>query len=246
MKLRFKTAGLKLVLFKNTEAASEWIKIQVTPVKNNNLHGVDWACDVPEVLPLYISDLIELLAKQTPCVQTQTAGCSDKGPDPYLAPVSHWCNPIATSHFALDLLLLLRLVSTLGPKFPCENQQREESQRGGKGSIFHLTPSESWLPCGMWYLFPLLAPSPIMPLTSEVTCHWKMKLWINREDPVVSLISRFCLKSPGGVLNYSSTGALCELHVSVTYPPLCLPICEWRRYPWEPYQRSQIQAPEMK
>lgn len=211
------------VLFKNMKAASEWIQIQVAPVKNNNLHGVDWACNVSEVLPLYISDSIELLAKQTPCVQTQTTGCSDKGSDPYLAPVSHWCNPITTSHFALDLLSLLRLVSALGPKSPRETRREKNSKERGKGSIFHLTPSESWLPCGMWYLFPLLAPFPIMPLTSEVTCHWKMKLWINREDPVVSLISRFCLKSPGGVLNYSSTGALCELHVSVTCPPFACP-----------------------
>lgn len=106
---------------------------------------------------------------------------------------------------------------------PVKTRREKNSKERGKGSIFHLTPSESWLPCGMWYLFPLLAPFPIMPLTSEVTCHWKMKLWINREDPVVSLISRFCLKSPGGVLNYSSTGALCELHVSVTCPPFACP-----------------------
>lgn len=209
------------VLFKNMKAASEWIRIQVAPMKNNNLHGVDWACDVSEVLPFYISDLIELLEKQTPCVQAQTAGCSDKGPDAYLAPVSHWCNPITSSHSALDLLLLLRLVSA--QSFPVKTRREKNSKERGKGSIFHLTPCESWLPCGMWYLFPLLAPFPIMPLTSEVTCHWKMKLWINREDPVVSLISRFCLKSPGGVLNYSSTGALCELHVSVTCPPFACP-----------------------
>lgn len=98
--------------------------------------------------------------------------------------------------------------------------EREKIAKSGGKDQFFIWPSESWLPCGMWYLFPLLAPSPTMPLTSEVTCHWKMKLWINREDPVVSLISGFCLKSPGGVLNYSSTGALCELHVSVTCPPL--------------------------
>lgn len=90
-------------------------------MKNSNLHEVDQACDVSEVLPLYISDLIKLLAKQTPCVQTQTARCSGKGPDSYLAPVSHWCNPIATSHFVRDLLLQFRLVSALGPKFLCEN-----------------------------------------------------------------------------------------------------------------------------
>lgn len=107
-------------------------------MKNSNLHEVDRACDVSEVLPLYISDLIKLLAKQTPCVQTQTARCSDKGPDSYLAPVSHWCNPIATSRFARDLLSPFRLASALGPNFPRENQESEKSQGGVKKDQFFI------------------------------------------------------------------------------------------------------------
>lgn len=107
-------------------------------MKNSNLHEVDRACDVSEVFPLYISDLIKLLAKQTPCVQTQTARCSDKGPDSYLAPVSHWCNPIATSHFARDPLSPFRLVSALGPKFLRETWEREKSQRGVKTDQFFI------------------------------------------------------------------------------------------------------------
>lgn len=110
----------------------------VAPVENNHLHEVDQACDVSEVLPLYISDLIKLLAKQTPYVPTQTARRSDKDPDSYLAPVSHWCNPIATSHFARDLHLQFRLVLALGPKFLCQNQEREKWQREGKKDQFFI------------------------------------------------------------------------------------------------------------
>lgn len=119
-------------------------------MENNHLHEVDQACDVSEVLPLYISDLIKLLAKQTPYVPTQTARRSDKGPDSYLTPVSHWCNPIAISHFARALHSQFRLALALGPKFLRENRERGKiAKRGEKGSIFHLTPSESLLPSGM-------------------------------------------------------------------------------------------------
>lgn len=107
-------------------------------MKNNNLTEEDCACDVSEVLPLYISDLIKLLAKQTHCVQTQTVRCLNKGPDSYLTPVSHWYNPIATSHFVHDLRLQFKLAPALGPKFFCENLEREKNCKVGRKDQFFI------------------------------------------------------------------------------------------------------------
>lgn len=139
----------------------------------------------------------EAANKGNSSVCIQTPSCGPEG----LIPISccAWVNthPSTSASFPLIYTDCMERQQNYALVFSEREKNKKRTRLGSRGEEIKFSFDTSRITTSFWDMrpslsLPLVVPFPSMPLTLEVTCHWKMPLRMQREDPLVSFISSFC------------------------------------------------------